>query len=530
MTRDMMVAMKQTTLRRALVLGVAALPGTALAAAPLAPSAAPPATPPPLVASLHLQRVDTVLTALRSYVPVPISPQDVFKDLVGDFNKLVSLTAPIDVVVALDPAAGENLERPLWGFSVGLTSAEDARLLAQSRGYITDGKLGSFRLSVPVTPGGRGLFCYLTTATGGTGRLSCSGRDRDRDLLGPYLSRLVPSAAAQATDLHAELLIDTLTRTYQGPWQRVLQRGAMALPQRLALGQPKFDRAVTDATQALIGELGAISRDLQLLALDVALQPSGAQLQLGYRLAGQESVWAQYDAEVASRPVSGAPAAFWALPGDVTAASFRSTNPKWAQRLLQLLWPILDGYLEHEALAPADRQALGDLLIKIPKFDGPLNTVLAEGPSDATAKGEDAAALLGGTFYLTTSEGAADQSVTWLRAVAEAYNRPGVQAYLKKKWKAAGQTDPLPTLRAENVTKQLGPGAVGLAFTANLAGLNKAAGKLNAGATPAAGGTGAAAKKPLTTIYLFSTTTGNHVWTALGTDRATLLRRLLETP
>lgn len=495
-------------------------------AAPPGPIA-PVAPPLAIVASVHAQRVDATLAALRGYLPFPINPQDALKDLVGDFNKLVSLSAPMDIVIALDPAAGENLERPLWGFAVGVTAAEDARLLAQSRGYLTDGKGGTYRLSVPVQSNGRGLFCYLTTLAGGAGRLSCSGRDRDRDLLGPYLGRLTPSAAAQAADIHAELLIDTLARTYAGPWQRLLQVGGLALPQRLALGQPKFDRAVTDATQALIAELLALSHDLQTVALDFSLQQSGAQLQLGYRMGGRESVWAQADAEAATRPASGPPPVFWTLPGEVTSASYRTADAKWGLRVLQILWPILDGYLEHDGLTAADRQALGDLLLKIPKFEGPVTTVLAELPTGAPAagKGEELAAFFGGTAYLVTMDGQPDQSVPWLRALQAAYNRPGVQAYLRKKWRTALPTDPLPTLRSEPVSKQLGSDAVALAFTANLSGLGKAAGtKLGAG------GAVPAAKKGPTTVYLISATLNNRTWTILGTDRAALLRRLAELP
>jgi hypothetical protein len=523
--------MTNKTLVGALVLGVASVAPLAAAAppAPAATSAArPPAAPPAVVASLHLSHADATLTALRSYLPFPINAQDLLKELVGDFNKLVLLSAPMDLVVALDPAAGENLERPLWGFALGITAAEDARLLAQGRGYLTDGSAGTYRMSVPVTASGRGLFCLLTTLPGGTGRLACSSRDRDRDLLGPYLGRLAPAAAAQGTDLHGELLVSTLARTYAGPWQRVLQVGGLALPQRLALGEPKFDRAVTDATQALIGELAAVSHDLQTVALDVSLQQSGAQLQLGYRMGGRESVWAQADAEAAARPSSGPPAVFWSLPLDVTSASYRTTDTKWAERLLQLMWPIVDGYLEHDGLAAPDRQALAELLLKIPKFEGPVTTVLAEAPTGSPASGrsDEVSALLGGTSYLVTTEGQADKSVQWLRALAAAYNRPGMQGYLKRKWRLAGQTEPLPTLRSEPVSKQLGPESVALAFSGNFASLGRAA-STRLGSTAGAGPT---AKKGPTTYYLISATAGNRVWTVLGSDRAALLRRLAETP
>jgi len=520
--------MIKKTLVGALVVGVASVAHPAAAAPPVATSAARPA-PPTIVASLHLQRADTTLAALRGYLPFPINPQDVLKDLVGDFNKLVLLSAPMDLVLALDPAAGESLERPLWGFALGITAAEDARLLAQSRGYLTDGSAGSYRMSVPVQANGRGLFCYLTTLPGGSGRLACSSRDRDRDLLGPYLGRLVPSAAAQATDLHGELLVSTLARNYAGPWQRVLQVGGLALPQRLALGEPKFDRAVTDATQALIGELLALSHDLQTVAVDLSLQQSGAQLQLGYRMGGHESVWAQADLEAAARPVSGPPAVFFALPGDVTAASYGTTDAKWAQRLLELGWPIVDGYLEHDGLAAPDRQALAELLLKIPKFEGPVTTVLAEVPTGAApaGRGDELGALLAGTAYLATTEGQADKSVPWLRALVAAYNRPGVQGYLRRKWRLAGQTEPLPTLRSETVSKQLGPESVALAFSGNFASLGRAA-STRLGSTAVAAGPGA--KKGPTTFYLMSATAGNRVWTAVGSDRAALLRRLTETP
>lgn len=520
--------MIKKTLVGALVVGVASVAHLAAAAPPVAASAARPA-PPTIVASLHLQRADTTLAALRGYLPFPINPQDVLKDLVGDFNKLVLLSAPMDLVLALDPAAGESLERPLWGFALGITAAEDARLLAQSRGYLTDGSAGSYRMSVPVQANGRGLFCYLTTLPGGSGRLACSSRDRDRDLLGPYLGRLVPSAAAQATDLHGELLVSTLARNYAGPWQRVLQVGGLALPQRLALGEPKFDRAVTDATQALIGELLALSHDLQTVAVDLSLQQSGAQLQLGYRMGGHESVWAQADLEATARPVSGPPAVFFALPGDVTAASYATTDAKWAQRLLELGWPIVDGYLEHDGLAAPDRQALAELLLKIPKFEGPVTTVLAEVPTGAApaGRGDELGALLAGTAYLATTEGQADKSVPWLRALVAAYNRPGVQGYLRRKWRLAGQTEPLPTLRSETVSKQLGPESVALAFSGNFASLGRAASTRLGSTAPAAG---PGAKKGPTTFYLMSATAGNRVWTAVGSDRAALLRRLTETP
>ena len=214
--------MIKKTVAGALLLSGALLSGRADAAppGPIAPAAPPLA----IVASVHAQRVDATLAALRGYLPFPINPQDALKDLVGDFNKLVSLSAPMDIVIALDPAAGENLERPLWGFAVGVTAAEDARLLAQSRGYLTDGKAGTYRLSVPVQSNGRGLFCYLTTLAGGAGRLACSGRDRDRAPL-RLLALFAAGDARQHRERHrAQAQVPAVARVRAG---LARERGAL---------------------------------------------------------------------------------------------------------------------------------------------------------------------------------------------------------------------------------------------------------------------------------------------------------------
>lgn len=515
------------------------LASTALAQTAIATSAAPK-----IAGSVHFKNPDATIAAVKSYVPVNIKTQDAMKEVVGEMSKVVAMAAPVDVVAALDASAGEAPAPPLWGFAVGIASMDEAYKLAQTKGFITDGKSGLYRLGVPV--GSRTtLFCWLGSTSGGQGRLACSNRERDRDVLGPYLLRVPASPAASASDVHVELQVAELVRTYQAPLQRVLQMGGMALPQRLQLGQPKFDRAVTDATQELVRQLAGMSHDLALLTLDGTLSNSGMQVQLGYQLSGTESWWGQAEAEANKRApgVSGPPAVFWKLPSDVTAASYRTSDPKYAQRALQLLLPILDGWLEHDGMAPPDRQALVDLFLKVPKFDAPLTAVMAEGHSDVAAakstgkepakapiESEVVAAMLGGSFYLLTSDAStaqSDQSVAFLRGLLAAYNRPGVQGYLKKKWKALGGTDPLPQLRSEPV-KQLGAGATGMSLTLNLSSLQQL--KQRAGLPSDKPAKAAPAKAAPVTIYIFSAPLGptGQVWSAVGTDKATLLRRLQE--
>lgn len=476
------------------------------------------ASGPPVVAAVHVRSPEAMFQALRGFVPVQLNVQDALKEFVGDLSKQVATAAPLDVLIALDPQAGENPERPLWAFGLGITNAEEARKIAEAKGYLLDGKPGLYRLKL------QGLHCTLLgQGASGPSRLVCGERERDKDELLPYLRRGGTPSQAQNTDLHVELLVETLMRTYQGPWQRLLQLGRVMVPQRLSSGQPAFDRAVTDATQVLIEQLGAMSRDLQTVTMDLSLQQAGATLALAYRMGGQESWWAQASAESAARPPAQPPASFWALPADVTSASYGTTDPKYAQRLVQLLWAVVDSFLQQDGLLEADRLAISDLILKMPKWQGPMTTVFAEGSADTQpeTKGaptdDEVAAVLRGRFYLAANEAPDDQSAAWLRALVTAWNRPGLQGYLRKKWKALNlATAPL-QLRLDPTVKGLPTGAVAVAATLNLGDIGRIG--ASKGAPPPK------PSKPLT-VYLMSATVGGRVWTALGSDKATLVRRI----
>ena len=496
----------------------------------LAPASAP-AGAPTVVASVHARNVDATLAVLRTYLPIPVNPQQFLPELVGEFGKLVALDAPVDVAVALDPQAGENLERPLWAVSFGVTNLAEVQRQAQARGLVEPAPPGLYRLRVPVGSGNKGMFCQLGPSPKGaggpsTGRLSCSGKEKDRDALAPHLSRLSPPPAAQSADLHAELLVAPIVKNYDGPWQRLLQLGSMAVPTKLKLGQPTFDRALTDATQMLIGQLRGIGEDLHTVALDLSLQPTGAEVRLGYRLTGQKSWWGQSDAQSAARPPAPPPPMLFTLPADVSSASYRHASPAWARQVLDVVAALLDGYLEHDGLAAPDRQAIAEIFTKVPGLAAPLTTVIAEGAPDGGAKSAappagagDFSRALGmlssGGFYLAALDPAdRDQSLPWLKAVVAAYNRPAVQVYLKKKWKQADPASVLPTLKAgPALPKTLGADAYGLVLSGYFSGLF---------------GSGGKPQKPVPTVIhvVVGRAQDGRLWTALGGDRPTLLRRL----
>ena len=175
-------------------------PAAAAPAAPVAANAArPPAAPPAIVASLHLQRADSTLTALRGYLPFPINPQDVLKDLVGDFNKLVLLSAPMDLVVALDPAwrqvsVGQERGSAAWvqGSATSLPIADasvDAAVVCLVFEHVAALDDALAEVARVVRPGGTFLFLlnHPLLQTPGSGWIDDQIIEEQYWRIGPYL-------------------------------------------------------------------------------------------------------------------------------------------------------------------------------------------------------------------------------------------------------------------------------------------------------------------------------------------------------
>ena len=147
--------------------------------------------------------------------------------------------------------------------------------------------------------------------------------ERSRDELAE--SSIAKPALSTTSDLRAELYVDTLVQTYDGLWQRALQLAGMLVPQKLQLGQPVFDRAVTRCRKDLVGQLAMMSRELRRVSLDVRLDNNGAQLQLGYELTGQTSWWGCRAMPRLPTAAADAPGAvFWSLSKDSGSASLPS--------------------------------------------------------------------------------------------------------------------------------------------------------------------------------------------------------------
>jgi hypothetical protein len=479
---------------------------------------APPrasAARPQIVATVRLPNLGQSVKTLGSYVPFPLPVQDGLQQLVGDFAKVINLAAPLDVVLALEPESGVR-STPQWALAFQVTSAEETRKVAKAQGLLGENRGGQTQLRLPFGKGD-GLQCELTGKSSG-GRMTCAATERDRDTLAPQLANLnVPGA--QGKDLYAEVSFSSLLSVYSAQWQQLLDAGTLMLPQRLSIGDPQFDRAATDAIKSLLGEVALTSKDLSLLTVDMTLRPDQVQLGVGYKMNGTQSAWARADAEAAARKPSGPPPAFFALPKDVVAASYYVTDPKWSYQVVRTLLPLLDAFLAHDGLPDAERQAVRSLFEQVPKWDGLMTTVLGELATGKPAVAGDAMSmLLGNHYYLSSSEragGSSDESAAFLRALIQTWNRPGLAAYVRKKWKTAGIKTALPILRAESVAKPLGPQAIGAFLSMDVSSLTSQFDK-----------SGKGLKRGPLNLYVITANVGGRSWSAVGSDKNLLIAKL----
>jgi hypothetical protein len=520
---DAKVPCEDTEMRKTRFFALA-LAGLGLAQSPNAVADVAPNPPPvsklsgarpTIFATVRMSNVAQSLKTLSGYVPFPLPLADTMQQTMGDFAKVIQLSAPVDLVFALESDTARR-GTPPWAVSFQVSSAEETRRIAKAQGVLGENRGNQTVIGLPLGKSAS-LPCLLSGNTG-PGRMVCADNERDRDLLQSSLQSLnVP--AAQGKDLYAELSVAGVLSVYSTQWQQVLDAGTMMLPQRLSIGNPQFDRAATDAIKGLVGEVSLLSKDLSLLALDLAIRPDQVQFSVGYKMTGTQSAWAKTDAESAARKPSGPPPVFFTLPKDVVSASYHTTDPKLGFQVLAALLPLVDAFLQHDGLPEPDRVAVRDLFQKVPKWDGLMTTVLGEGSVDKPQPGADPlTAVLGSHYYLSTSErsdGKPDESAAFVRGLTQVWNRPGIAAYLRKKWKTAGIKTPMPVLRAENVTKQLGPQATGMFLSLDLSGLSSQFDK-----------SGKGPKHGPFSLYIVSAAIGGRTWNAVGGDKNLLIQKL----
>jgi len=478
-----------------------------------APDLSPVPEPAHLVALVRWKSPAATFASLHGWTGLPIGPNDLLDALsLSDLAQVIAYDAPVDVAVALNPAAsGLSDWEPFAAVATGLKSLEDGRRLAETLGSVTEIRPGVHKLHI--RGGGRRhrekASCLLSAAAGtAPARLVCGRRDRDLDELSAYLTRTVPSQDLGAADLHAEVRFPPLAQTYGTFITEGLHVGAAMIPERLALGEPTFDRALRRAAVGVADELAAVAGDLDRLTIEAALQPDQADFSLELRMRDRQSWTASTMASMTKR-AGLAPPSFWRIPADAQTAAFSfSAEPRRLAEIWRTLKELLDGYLQHEKVPPADRAALTDLLSPSYMTGAPL--VGASGP-DWT---------LWGIAEPTRSR-------EWLVNAIAACQRPKLLALAGKL--AADQlggspkiAKPAAPIRCKAATTPAGLPKGTLAFEVTFSGVSS-----DDSRDKAAGKKKTAARRPATEkIHLLLASDAGETWLAFGADRAKLVTPL----
>lgn len=497
------------------------------ATAPTAPSVEPAQVltevpePTDLVLVVRWANPEASAKTVSSYTGLPLSLSELTDKLPAWLSPLAAQDASVDFVLTL--AEGKPTTEPSFHGAVAFglrASVEEARRAAIAAGEpLEELGPGVYRLQNELTD----LRCDLAAAAGpAPSRIVCGEDADDVSLLAPYLTRTLARQPAPANDLSAELRFVPFENRYGSTIQQAIRMGASVLPAQFHIGQPRFDRALTDAAHGLADEALALTHDLNTLFMGIDLEEQAAKSATSLNFRGAQS-WTVNTLDDAGKRAAAAPALFWNLPVDATTASFgRGASSARFSGIRRTLSNLLDGWLTHEGVKPADRQALVELFSDEYATDAP--TVSASGPYDPETRAnivgsekspktaEIREALANAGWQIVGLETPAPKWAGALRKLVTAYNGPGVKKQIERGLRAIDVTMPAPEVKLSPVSKELPEGSLEVVIT-----LHPDADTTKAKASKAA---------PSVRVHGFLMPDAGRTWLAVGADRASLIARL----
>jgi hypothetical protein len=497
---------------------------------PDAPPANLPAAPAPGEVVLHVRwkQPHATLSTLASYAGLPQSFLDgnmkqLLREVVREmlrgkverdaFAELIDTAAPVDFVIAVDIST--DRPKPFIGTSVGLTSLQKA--LSASKRKAKKLADGVWQLEGEEPWGNP---CAVLAAVGrAPARVVCGDGTRDLTALGPYLARTLPTMDVPGGDIHAELKLRGLLDKFGGELA-TRAKGLPDLAAREKIGIPQFDDALIDAATAIGDEVGPLMRDLDHITADAKLDDAGFSLTAGLGFTGNTS-WTVTQLLDGAQLASAAPDLFWRAPKSSATASYGFTaDATRLEPVLKTARSMIEGLMTKENVATApDRKALAALLRLVGSKHVAMSS--ASGFFDSpTTSGNAFVDLVNGAvgWHLI---GVDDDSKAWVAYLNEAvkvYNRPSLQAWMKKE--AGRDAKYLPTVKVVPAPASLGGGSLDVQISvANLE-------------DPMANLGSASGTKPTTltlTGHILVMADGKRSWIGFAADRDKLAQLMVNT-
>lgn len=389
----MLAAMNRRFLRSPLMapLGcalLAACGGGSPPPAPTTPATGPVATAPAaakvdvspvpepegLVAIGRVSKPDAIVKTVGNWTRLPLpGGSELVRSMTDDaVGSAVDLSQPVDVAAVL--AGGRGSPKPLWAFSVGVRSFDDAKSKLATRHKLTprangaleiegigkDDAIGGDRAAEEDDADENG--CVLAHASSGA-RIVC-GEPAALETLTPYLTRTLPRQTFP-NDLHLEVRF--------GPVRQPVAdlRAQLPILARGLLGSQS--QAVRELVDAAIGEIADIVADTNRMVLDGRVEDAGITASTRFEYGSTKSLVAQL--AVANADRAGAPPpAFWHLPQESDLAFFgKGSDPSLTQHARELLANLLVETFAEGGMPEPERKTIKDLITArmLPLFTGP---------------------------------------------------------------------------------------------------------------------------------------------------------------
>lgn len=410
------------------------------------PDLSPVEEPKNLVLSGRIAKPSETLRVVSTWAKLPQFDSAMITELLAGDNlgPLVDLDKPIDAAATV-LGSGKHM-KPAYAISAPLVSFEDAKKQMGGRFKLSSWQNGAMKIEGIGPGGGRGgededdamgRECVLAPAVGPTnGRLVC-GDKGGLEALVPYLTRNA-SKTPSASDIHLEVRTAGV-REQMGLVRSLLQGAAGSFARS---SSPASQR---ELAEAFFGDVADYVGDVDKLALDAQVKEDGAVVTLQTTYGSQVSLLARMATSNADK-TGPAPAAFWHLPAETDMAFFaRGADPKLLDHPRELLMNVMKDGLKGTDMPEPERNVLVDLATR--SFN------LATGPS-MYAHGFDPAAVEKAYDAVKDKSrheretAMAPAAVGWhlleleepiakvgplVKEWAAAYNRPGMQKFIKGK-------------------------------------------------------------------------------------------------
>jgi hypothetical protein len=493
----------------------------------------PVADPGPLVVHVRWKNPSATLDTAARVMRLPsafinanlhLAVQESVQELLGDkveakaFAEVVELEAPIEFVLVADTSRGGPVPEPIHAVSVGLSSIGRARDAAKGRPHKI--AAGLWRVGPPPQPWED--VCAIAASSGKSpGRLICTSGERELARIAPYVARNVPTLADPPSDVRAEVNFRPLFDKYGRQWITQV-RGLPVIAEELKNGIPSFDDALMDAATALATEAGALISDADKIVVDATVNESEGVLISGkVSFLGKKS-WLVQTVVDGANLAGPAPDIFWQLPASSETVNYsRAGDPARFDDILEVSRRLVEGALEKEKIGTqGDRKAISKLLRFPVKKGAPY--VVASGHFATAPKGNVMQDVLDATlgWQLFGIEDGPAAIKSYLDDAVAAYNRGGLQAYLKKEMGSDAKN--LPIVKKGGAPGGLGGAASGIEI--RIPNLDDPTAVMM---TPPGRGAPPKAKTTDVTIHVVLMPDGQRTWVGIGSD-ANALAQLMK--